>query len=75
MLHTTLHLQNTNKESNKVNKSYISLTTPIISTPDFVASDDRVAPGSNLNSGVQVVEDVIILQFAMSIIVEIDTWN
>lgn len=53
--------------------SAVDKNSAVVTAPYLIALDQRVASGSDLNTRVQVIKDVVILQGSMSIVVEIDT--
>lgn len=42
-----------------------------MATPDLVAPDNRIASGADLDTAVQVVEDVIVLEPAVAVVVKV----
>ena len=52
--------------------SVVNEDAAVLTAPDFIATNDRVAPRSNLNAAVQVIEDVVVLQATVAVVVEVD---
>lgn len=53
--------------------SVVHQNAAILPTPDLVPPDNRVAPRSDLNARVHVIEYVIFFQGAVTIVIEINT--
>lgn len=52
--------------------SIIDQNAAVLTSPNLVSGDLGIRSGANLNTRVQVIEDVVLLEKSVSLIVEVD---